>query len=186
VDALGAEDGPGLTRSILDYVRERIYQGATDEGFRYDLVRAVLAAGFDDLNDLRARLEAMREVSGRPFWPALVELVERAANITKGADASAVPDEGLFEQDEERALAAAIAEHGPAVEALADSGDYAAAAERFAEALGGPVHAFFEKVFVNVEDEVVRANRLALLGAVNRLFGERVADLSGVEKDPAA
>ena len=43
--------------------------------------------------------------------------------------------------------------------------------------LGRPVHRYFEKVFVMVEDERVRENRLSFLKALLSLFLE-IGDLS--------
>ena len=43
-----------------------------------------------------------------------------------------------------------------------------------------PLHVFFENVFVNVDDENVRNNRLTLLKQINLLFAEKIADLSQI------
>ena len=45
--------------------------------------------------------------------------------------------------------------------------------------LRGPIDTFFDKVMVMAEDERVRANRLALLTAIARMFGQ-VADFSRI------
>ncbi len=45
-----------------------------------------------------------------------------------------------------------------------------------------PLHTFFEKVYVNVDDKAVRENRLTLLKLINQLYAERVADLSQVPR----
>jgi len=51
---------------------------------------------------------------------------------------------------------------------------------RMLEAIVERVEAPQEKVFVNVEDEKIRTNRLTLLKKINRLFADRVADLSQI------
>jgi glycyl-tRNA synthetase beta chain len=45
--------------------------------------------------------------------------------------------------------------------------------------LRGAVDTFFDKVMVMAEDEKVRANRLALLTAIARMFG-RIADFGRI------
>jgi glycyl-tRNA synthetase beta chain len=59
---------------------------------------------------------------------------------------------------------------------LFDRGEYTASLRELA-ALKEPVDAFFEQVMVNVDDERVRRNRLALLAALHGAMN-RVADLS--------
>ena len=54
------------------------------------------------------------------------------------------------------------------------------ASQLFRDIFGGPVHDFFDKVFVNVEDESLRMNRLLLCQAINHLYSATIADLSEV------
>ena len=64
----------------------------------------------------------------------------------------------------------------PQAEAAFAAGDYTASLQALA-ALKAPVDAFFDGVMVNAEDAALRANRLALLGALHAAMN-RVADLS--------
>ena len=59
-------------------------------------------------------------------------------------------------------------------------GDLVGAAKAYVGALAAPVHEFFEKVFVNVEEAALRSNRQRLLAAVNGLFTGRIAHLEKV------
>jgi glycyl-tRNA synthetase beta chain len=74
------------------------------------------------------------------------------------------------------ALAAALAELAPRADAAFDRGDHAASLQVLS-ALKSPVDAFFDAVMVNADDPALRANRLALLAALQRAMN-RVADLS--------
>ena len=86
----------------------------------------------------------------------------------------------LLEEDAEKALAEALeTERGPLADLVAKK-DYVAAAQRFHDAFAGPVHAFFDQVFVSVDDVSIRNNRLALLRDINSLFAENIADLSEI------
>jgi glycyl-tRNA synthetase beta chain len=60
-----------------------------------------------------------------------------------------------------------------------DAGDYTPALERLA-ALRDSVDTFFDDVMVMVDDDALRANRLALLKNLSGLF-LRVADLSRLQ-----
>jgi glycyl-tRNA synthetase beta chain len=174
-----------LAETILEYVKDRFYQSMTDEGFRYDLIRAALGAGFSDPADCRRRVRALTALAGEPDWPRLVEVVERTCNITRGLAPAAAVDPGRLVEEEERRLYAALERHEPEVLARLAADDYEGAARHFVDAFADPVHEFFLKVFVNVDDAAVRDNRIALLARVNGLFAARIADLTRVEKGPA-
>ena len=64
----------------------------------------------------------------------------------------------------------------PLADAAFAAGDHTASLQALA-ALRGPVDAFFDGVMVNAGDAALRANRLALLGALHAAMN-RVADLS--------
>ena len=61
---------------------------------------------------------------------------------------------------------------------MIDQRAYDQATTRFGEVFYAPLHAFFDKVMVNVPDEALRKNRLALMSAIHTLYTARVADLS--------
>jgi glycyl-tRNA synthetase beta chain len=83
-------------------------------------------------------------------------------------------------EPEEKALFEAWQKAKAPLAAAIEKEDYAAAARIYHDGLAGPVHTFFEKVYVNVEENEVRANRLALLCEINRAFAARIADLAKV------
>ena len=64
----------------------------------------------------------------------------------------------------------------PQADALVEQGNPTASLRTLA-ALKAPVDAFFDQVMVNADDAALRANRLALLGALHAAMN-RVADLS--------
>ncbi|GIW70726.1 MAG: glycine--tRNA ligase beta subunit [Planctomycetota bacterium] len=202
----GADGGPGsetgaqaarrgllppaqAAEEVLGFLRERLANQLREQGHRHDLVEAALAGGgaLVDFGELVRRLEALAALAAEPDFPALVEVVDRTWRIVRGEPPpAAAPDPALFQQPEEHALAAALAHARSAFEQRLAAGDLRGAAEAYRAALARPVHVFFERVFVNVQDARVRANRLALLWAVNRLFVERFADLSRVVLEGSA
>jgi glycyl-tRNA synthetase beta chain len=177
----GIACGEETVEQVLEFFRDRLYHAAMERGSPHDFVRAVLAAGCEDVGDFWRRLDALAECAERPWWPALVELVDRTYRIQRDLEEPAGVNEDLLSEPLERQLAAALVEHRDQVTALFDEGDYVAAAERYQDAFARLVHDFFEDVFVNVEEEAVRVNRKSLCGHVFRLFADRFANLYLIE-----
>jgi glycyl-tRNA synthetase beta chain len=166
---------------IEDFLRDRLYNAALDRGHRHDFVRAVLSADIDDVRAFWQRLAALEQCADTEWWPRLVELVDRTFRIQRDADRIVPVSEELLQEDQEKALAAALAEHAEEVTALLDAGEYVQGADRYCSAFAQLVHDFFEEVFVNVEDEELRLHRKSLCGHVYHLFAERFADLYLIE-----
>ncbi len=166
---------------IMEFFRDRLYHAAIERGFRHDFVRAVLAAGYEGVQDLWRRMESLAECAEKPWWPSLVELVDRTFRIQRDAEQIEPVKEELLQEPLERELAAALEENRADIAALFDGGQYVAAAERYCSAFAQLVHDFFEEVFVNVEDQAVRQNRKSLCAWVYRLFADSFADLYLIE-----
>ena len=170
---------------LLAFLKERLYQLWVDRGVPHDIIRAATMPDWADTADLNDRLRTLQKLSAMPQWSALVEVVERTCNIARSRPMGDVA-ESLLAEKEERELWQLYSVHGDSVRQLIEKRDYMNACLRYAEIFAQPVHIFFEKVFVNVEDARLRDNRLHLLQKINRLFSERIADLSqivtGVEK----
>ena len=170
---------------LFQFLRDRLYQMALDHGMRYDVVNAVLASGFDDVSDVFKRLEAVAALSKMAQWPALVTVVERTFNIGKNCSTGASPDPTLFEEDEERKLWDIFERHRQPIAHLIESSEYQAAALAYHDAFAQPVHEFFDRVFVNVDNDALRNNRLAMLRDINALFSDSIADLSQIAEAQA-
>ncbi len=170
-----------LRAAVGEFVQDRARGAFLEKGHRYDLVDAVMATDADNLLNVGQRLEAVAVLAKQPEFPQLVELVERTYNMSKALGEEAVdvrPD--LLQAPEEKALYDAWNAACDDVARSIERREYADAARRYREAFAAPVHLFFEKVFVNVDDAGVRKNRLALLRNINRAFSRTVADLSKV------
>ena len=131
-----------------------------------DLVDACLAAwGGGSLRDLRARLDALEAFRALPAYESLAVAFKRAYNIAKDVDVAPV-DAALLVEDAEKALAERWAAVEPRVAASTEAGDYQTALTLVAEELREPIDRFFDEVFVMVEDEALRTNRLQLLAGI--------------------
>ena len=89
------------------------------------------------------------------------------------------PDASLYKFDEEKALAAAIAQVKAEASAAVAKEDFASAMTAMAK-LRPAVDAFFDKVKVNDDDKAVRENRLKLLNEI-RDATRAVADFSKIQ-----
>lgn len=157
-----------LLREIMEFFRgrmENLYVGA---GFTSDIVRAVLAAGFARVPDVKRKIEALEEFRREEDFLPLAVVFKRAANIVPD-DFHGTVDPSLFTEKEEEALHDALTGLQGKVADLIGSGDYGAALKQMS--LVRPVlDAFFDKVLVMAEDPAVKENRLALVQGLAALF----------------
>jgi glycyl-tRNA synthetase beta chain len=165
---------------VLDFFWDRLYNYSVERGCRYDLVKAALKTGYDDVHDFWKRLEALSELSAEPDWEELVTVVQRTYNIFRNTEFPGEVEEAMLEAPEEKEVFRLYRKSLPAIRSLLDKRDYAGASRKYAAVFVKPVHTFFDKVFVNVEDAGLKNNRLALMKTLNRLYTENIADLSQV------
>ena len=171
---------------LLSFFHDRLKVHLRDEGIRHDVIDACLSmAGNDDLALVVARARAVQAVLSTDDGENLIQGYRRANNILTQAEAKDGveyrfgADMKFAETDEERALFAALAAARDAANPALASEDFATAMAALA-ALRGPIDAFFEKVQVNADSEIVRRNRLNLLHEIVETCG-KVADLSRIE-----
>lgn len=165
-----------VASDVLEFFRAR-FVNLLGNLFAADAVDAAIAAGFDDLVDVRARIAALAEFKTHPDFEPLAVAFKRVGNITKeGVDAPVDPS--LFQDDAERVLYEAIRAVRASADGLISSDAWLDALTEIAT-LRGPVDSFFDKVMVMADEEQVRTNRLALLTTIARLFG-KVADFSKI------
>jgi glycyl-tRNA synthetase beta chain len=158
----------GLRAEVLEFFRGRLENLHVAAGAPVDIVRAVLAAGFDLVPEVQARIGALDELRAREDFAALAVTFKRVANIVPPEFVGEV-DESLCAEPVERDLARAASAVRADVDAKVRERDYRAALLRVAE-LRPVVDRFFDGVLVMAEDAQVRRNRLALLAAVQALF----------------
>ena len=168
---------------LLSFFCDRLTNLLLEQGHDLELVRAVLASGYEDVTDVVQRLEALEGLAQGPGWRDLVKAVERTHNITRDYTGTLRVDEDLLQEAEERQLWHLYQDGSETITNLIAERNYAEAAETFTRTFAGPLHVFFDKVFVNVEEEALRSNRLALIKNINLLISERFADLSQVYVD---
>ena len=171
-------DSGKVYEQIIDFFKDRINNIYIDRGYRYDIVESVMKSGFNDISDLICRLEAITKISKTPIWQNLVAVVERTFNIGKNCESDGEVKEDLLEEEEERKLWAVYKKEKENLLKHVTPRRYEELSIEYNEAFAKPIHDFFEKVFVNVEDENIKKNRLLLVKKVNELYVKNIANLA--------
>ena len=170
--------------SVRIFFRERLEFYLKDvRGYAYDVVKAVLGTDADDVVDAVARAEAVKQVMHMPEFLAIGAACKRMRNILRQASEKKIAAAVTFEYlpqavDEEKSLMAYMDNTSARVEAQRSKKQYLEALLLLSTARE-PVDRFFDKVMVMVEDEKVRANRLALLRTLLKEFST-IADFSEI------
>ena len=152
-------------------------------GYAYDVVNAVLAADAEDVVDALARAEAVSKARPSADFESISVAFKRMKNILKQAAESGkriaeTVDSGALTEESEKVLAEQVPRTAVAVEKQRSAKNYDAALLEIAK-LRPAIDKFFDKVMVMVEDEQVRANRLALLRTLLKEFST-IADFSEI------
>ncbi|MGR3310939.1 MAG: glycine--tRNA ligase subunit beta, partial [Candidatus Brocadiales bacterium] len=175
---------PGIKTDVLtkviDFFKDRLHQTHLEQGYLYDIINAVMATGFDDVADMQERLKVISHLSTEPLWHDLVKLVERTFNIGKNAEVHGDVDEKFLTEIQEQELWKTYLKHKDEILALIQAKEYEKASMQYHNAFAQPVHIFFDKVFVNVEDEKIKNNRILLSMKINELYSQSIADLSKI------
>jgi glycyl-tRNA synthetase beta chain len=173
-------------QAVHEFFRERLeYYLEKIRCFRYDTVRAVLAAhaSWDNPVDAQARAEAMEALRGGEDFEALAAAAKRIRNILAKSATAADWQAGevapeLLSEPEEIGLFEAYGRIAGEVESRRAGRDYRRALEEIST-LRPAVDRFFDKVLVMAEDREVRQNRLRLLKKLDELFSG-IADFAEI------
>ena len=161
---------------VADFMQARLAVLLQND-YPQDVVAAVLAQRPDRVNNLTAKLQAVVQFKQLPESAALASANKRVQNLLKKSEgALGNVDAALLQQDEEKALFAAVQDLQPKVQAALDAQDFAAALSALA-AVKPQVDAFFDGVMVMADDAAVKQNRLNLLNVLSNLLNA-VADIA--------
>ncbi len=177
---------PDLSTDLLAFFHDRLKVYLRDQGLRHDVIDACLTLdGGDDLALVVARAKALGGVLETEDGVNLVQGFKRANNILSqaeekdGVEYSFGADPKFAEVSEEKELFAALAKAEDDIAKANAVEDFVGAMAAMA-ALRGPIDAFFDAVQVNTDNQVVRRNRLNLLGKIRDICLQ-AADLTKLE-----
>ncbi|HFR3882905.1 TPA: glycine--tRNA ligase subunit beta [Streptococcus suis] len=142
--------------AVMDFIRARV-EKMMDKAIPKDIREAVLASSTFVVRLQLAASSAIFQKSKEADYKEAVENLSRVFNLAEKAEATVI-DEALFENEQEKALAAAVA-------GLELTEDMAGNLDKLF-ALSPVIAAFFDNTMVMVDDAAVKANRLALLKAL--------------------
>jgi len=166
-----------LTTEVITFFKRRFSYDLTAGGMDHDVVEAATRVKFDDVQDCILRAKALAAVRSRPEFEPLSAAFKRVMNILKGFEGGTV-NPLLLEAEEEKVLYEVYLSVEEKVGISLESRDYEHALVTLLS-LKPQVDSFFDHVMVMTEDSDVRANRLALLWNIARLF-LRIGDLSAI------
>lgn len=177
---LAAEVQPiKVDSSIIDdvhqFVTRRLEQYLVDKGINPEVVRSVLVERADWPCLAAKSALKMEALFKQDLLPKVIEAYSRPTRIIRGKDMdfSTEVDETAFETKEERALWSAFLAVNDKIHRGIEIDDFVEVSSQLVQ----PLADFFDNVFVMVEDERIRNNRLALLKRTADL-PKGIADLS--------
>ena len=149
----------------------------------YDVVKAVLAVGADDVRDAIARAEAVTSVRGSEDFAAVSAALKRTRNILAQAAEKGIgfgSDIGglSLTNAAEQALVAKATEVQNLIAPMRLVANYAGALEAIAS-IRPEIDRFFDSVMVMDPDESIRHTRLTILNWIQRGFSG-IADFSEI------
>jgi len=167
-----------LIGQVKGFLKNRMVNIMTDQGFSKEAVNSALAASFDNLPDVLLRVKALDDFRKEPDFEPLAITFKRVENILKkaGDTMDCKVDTALFDHVAETNLFEACRKVSSGVETLIKKGDYTKTLKEIAT-LRPMVDSFFDDVMVFADDDAVRNNRIALLASVSSLF-KNIADFS--------
>ncbi len=175
-----------IAYSLLSFFHDRLKVYLKDKGISHDIIDACLAMpNNDDFTLLVNRAEALQGFIKTDDGTNLLQGFKRANNILSQAEAkdgveySYGADVKYAETDAERNLFAALATADEAIAPAIKAEDFATAMAAMA-GLRAPIDGFFDAVKINADSDIVRRNRLNLLGHIRKTMGQ-VADFTRIE-----
>ncbi|MDR5819254.1 glycine--tRNA ligase subunit beta [Caballeronia sp. LZ043] len=164
--------------AVYAFFLDRLRGLLRERGFEANDIEAVLSLNPTRLDDIVARLDAVREFAALPEAAALAAANKRISNILKKSEQGApgAVNPALLIEAAEKNLDAQIEQVTPRVQSTLAARNYTEALTALA-ALREAVDTFFNDVMVNAEDPALRNNRLALLHALHQQMN-CVADIS--------
>jgi glycyl-tRNA synthetase beta chain len=180
------DDPQAWQKAVTTFLLDRLRYIFEQRGFAYDELNAILAGAtcVPDPLDARRRLEALRATRDSADFEALAVAFKRVKNLSR--ELKRPPDDRLDRLTEpaETALVADYAERSIQIREALKTRQYGPA---FSIAAGfrPAVDRFFTDIFVMVEDQDLRDQRLSLLCKLHDLLLE-LADISEIVPKSAA
>ncbi len=159
---------------IERFFSDRVVSAFIDRSIRRDIAIACVDKWGLDIYNAYKTARALNKMAKGPEFQDALKVLQRVYKITKNADTVYEVDASLFEDAIEEKLWSAFQEAEKEFNNALSKGDVSSAVIIYSRLL--PVlHKYFEAVMVNVDDEAVKHNRLAVMQSIYRLFTKSIA-----------
>jgi glycyl-tRNA synthetase len=169
-----------VQKQILDFISGRLSVVLKDNGYKYDVVDAVLAAQSVNPAGAARAVKQLQAWVAREDWRTILSAFARCVRITRDQPATQKLTYKVnikaFAEKEEKELFKALEKAEKAKRAEGSVDDFLNAFVPMIPA----VNAFFDKVLVMAEDKSLRENRLGMLQRISALV-QGVGDFSKLE-----
>ena len=163
-------DQAKVADKVLGFFRERYKNMILSSGYESDLIDAVISVNFDQINQLRSRIDQLKRfMTESEEFESLALAFKRVTNILKKQGELFAVDPHLFKEPCESRLWEAYQEVEEDIYRLAEKEDYFEALNLIAR-LRKPVDELFDGVEILAKDAQLRDNRLGMLQNLARLF----------------
>jgi glycyl-tRNA synthetase beta chain len=170
----------------MNFIRDRFKIYLRDKNIRYDVIDACLDVGkIGNLSLIQKRINALTNLFQSEDAEDFLQGFKRANNILAkaeqkdGVEYSFGADVKYMEDVSERELLDALTKQHSTVKTAVSDEDFQKAILAISD-LRKPIDFFFNSIQVNSENDIVRRNRLNLLGQIRKTCN-LVADLSKIE-----
>jgi len=161
---------------ILDFINGRLRVLLIDEGYRYDVVEAVLAERGFDSHQVKKSVSELSEWVKRPDWNTILPAYARCVRITRDQKQTYEVVPANFVTEAEKILWDAYQSAPRTLDAVTSTNGFLTAFVPLIPA----ITRFFDEVLVMDEDQRVPENRLGLLQRIAAM-AKGVADMSKLE-----
>lgn len=172
---ISVADAEEIAVQLKEFIIARLKRSLNNAGAEPDTVDAVLAAHFDNVNEIAKRVDLIDGFRGKKELDDIKVAFTRCQNLVKDESTGDV-DEALFEKDEEKSLFDTSLTAQVEMSKIVQSGKLEFAMNLLAS-MREQIDQFFDAVMVMTDDKKVRDNRLKLLNQVLSV-SRQVADFS--------
>ncbi|OGC24395.1 glycine--tRNA ligase subunit beta [candidate division WOR-1 bacterium RIFOXYB2_FULL_42_35] len=152
---------------LIAFIAGRLKPILLEQGIRYDLVDAGLA-DFNDILDAVEKTTVLQKIATEEWFPGVVMSADRVSRLAIKASREEVLEADLVDQEEKDLFNHYMKVNWEVGEAIKEEEWLKAIAE--VAKLTAPIELFFDKVMVMHKDERIKANRLALLKSIEKLY----------------
>lgn len=161
----------------LKFFINRLQYMFENQGYRYDLAKAALQAGIENIYYSFLRLKALDALKSSPNFEPLIIIAKRVNNIIQNQPVYKL-NPSLLREKEERELHTTFSIIKENVLPMISKGEFMQA-QRMILRIRSCINNFFDNVLVMEEDKRIRKNRLALLQLISKLLFQ-MADYSQI------